>query len=87
MKSWKYTLSSDTSVFAMSAMVTVLQAHETFDLPCSRHPLQHTLDNFRTASDDIYLVMGALTENPLEYSARWSSIQNKLKQATIFPPS
>ena len=29
MKTWKYTLSSDTSVFAMSAMVTVLQAHET----------------------------------------------------------
>ena len=29
MKSWKYTLSSDTTVFAMSAMVTVLMAHET----------------------------------------------------------
>ena len=29
MKTWKYTVSSDTSVFAMSVMVTVLQAHET----------------------------------------------------------
>ena len=31
MKTWKYTLSSDTSVFAMSAMVTVLQAQETLE--------------------------------------------------------
>ena len=29
LRTWKYTLSSDTKVFAMSAMVTVLQAHET----------------------------------------------------------
>ena len=40
MKTWKYTLSSDTIVFAMFVMVTILQTHETL------HGLQSVYSSF-----------------------------------------